>query len=206
MITKEMILAGFLNGIVRLENEANLGGTVCRIGDYWFYFGGESADNSSAEDYLRNVPIEDIVCEVASVLEEFAQNPDEFGDEYKYYEAFLKEELPDAVLLQMPADAALTRKEVERILAYLAPEDREFSMLHFEGENVYAEGFIMDEPSEKHLMFNVGEHSLFGDQIRRILDDVKLETAEACYTICGVKLKLLYPEVQENEGIYHAET
>ena len=66
-------------------------GTVCAIGDdgYWFYFGGATAAEENPEEYLRKVPIEDVVSEVFAELEDFRKNHDTFGDEYAYYAAIL---------------------------------------------------------------------------------------------------------------------
>lgn len=86
------IRRGIASGVVRFIVDPNLeSGTVCAIGDYWFYFGGETAEHESPKEYLKHVPIEDVVGEIISVLNEFLLDEDTFGDEYKYYEAVLKE-------------------------------------------------------------------------------------------------------------------
>lgn len=60
-------------------------GTVCNIGDSWFYFGGLTAEQSTPKEYVNNVPLQDIVEEVYEVLKDFSED-EEFIDEYKYYE------------------------------------------------------------------------------------------------------------------------
>lgn len=67
-------------------------GTVCQIGDNWFYFGGATAAELGPEEYKKNVPVEDILNEIYEVLACF--RVDEcFCDEYDYYDAYLSEHL-----------------------------------------------------------------------------------------------------------------
>ena len=61
-------------------------GTVCQIGDNWFYFCGLTAEEMNPQEYIENVPIEDITNEVFDVLEEFKTV---LPDEYLYYELYL---------------------------------------------------------------------------------------------------------------------
>ena len=57
MITKEKISAGLKERLVTLEVDPNMGsGTVCRIGDWWFYFGGETAEEMNPDKFLKCVP------------------------------------------------------------------------------------------------------------------------------------------------------
>lgn len=91
MITAEQIKEGIENGAIEFIEDPNAEyGTVCSIGDSWFYFGGETAEEESPEEYLKHVPIDDIVAEVADVLNEFRLQSETFGDEYTYYEHILK--------------------------------------------------------------------------------------------------------------------
>ena len=93
MITKRMVRDGIRNGSIRFVTYPNMEvGTVCQIGEHWIYFGGETAEGMQPEDYLRAMPMEDIVNEVFDVLEVFRRNGKVFGDEYAYYEAFLIEQ------------------------------------------------------------------------------------------------------------------
>ncbi len=60
-ITIKQIERGIQNGVIRFISDPNMGyGTVCEIGDYWFYFGGESAGEEEPEDYVKNVPLDDL--------------------------------------------------------------------------------------------------------------------------------------------------
>lgn len=92
MISATQIKNGIATGVVHFIVDPNLGsGTVCAIGDNWFYFGGETAEQESPSEYLEHVPVDDIVREIMAVLSDFLVDEDTFGDEYKYYEAVLKE-------------------------------------------------------------------------------------------------------------------
>lgn len=89
MITKNKILSGINEHLVSFVINPNMEcGTVCQIGDSWFCFGGLTADEMNPEEYLANVPIEDIVQEVLDVLNDF-QTDAELKDEYDYYDAIL---------------------------------------------------------------------------------------------------------------------
>lgn len=89
MITKELIRKGIERHLVTFEVDPNMSsGTGCRIGDGWFYFGGQEAEEASPEEYVKNVPMDDIVSEIFDVLNDF-RNIDEFKDEYDYYEYIL---------------------------------------------------------------------------------------------------------------------
>lgn len=91
MITKNMIHMGYIQGIVQLVISPNDDGVVCQIGDGWFYFGGHTAaECDSVEEYKHDIPVETIIDEIYSVIDEFGRESD-FKDEYDYYEAYLRE-------------------------------------------------------------------------------------------------------------------
>lgn len=86
MITRETIKRGFDVGAVRL---AVIDGIVCFIGDNWFYFGGETAENySDVESYIKDVDFDEIVDSIVRTLYELST---EFEDEFAYYDAYLSE-------------------------------------------------------------------------------------------------------------------
>lgn len=91
MITKQMIAEAYDKGIAKLVASPNEDGTVCQIGDNWFYFGGETAEGVAPEVYETAVPMNDIIDEIFAVLGDFQKSGDELLDEYKYYECYLKE-------------------------------------------------------------------------------------------------------------------
>lgn len=91
MITQKMIAEGYHSGIVKLVDSPNGDGTVCQIGDNWFYFGGEAAEGVSPEEYKKNVPEDGIIDEIYFTLKDFNESGEEYADEYAYYEAYLNE-------------------------------------------------------------------------------------------------------------------
>ena len=89
MITKEKIKAGLREGVVRLTTDPNMGsGVVCQIGELWFYFGGETAEDMTPEEYMKCVPEGEIADEIFEALESFKTAG--FEDEYEYYEERLE--------------------------------------------------------------------------------------------------------------------
>lgn len=97
MINLKMIADGYAAGIIKIIDSPHEDGAVCQIGDIWFYFGGEEAESSSAEEYKKNVPDADIINEIFSALEDFKISGDEFLDEYMYYECYLSERLQGTI-------------------------------------------------------------------------------------------------------------
>ena len=89
-ITEKEILSGLQSGRVRLViNPLQESGTVCRIGEHWFYFGGQTAEEMTPEEYRRCVPDEDIAREIAETLADFRRHS-EFLNEYRYYLYYLR--------------------------------------------------------------------------------------------------------------------
>ena len=93
MITKSMVGQGYDKGVVKLNISPHNDGIVCRIGDYWFYFGGLTAEEyDDVEKYKKDIPRDTIIDEIFEVLNDFDfRHTEEFMDEYNYYEAILKE-------------------------------------------------------------------------------------------------------------------
>ncbi len=93
MITKQMIADGLAKHLVQLVTDPNEGaGTVCQIGEWWFYFDTDEAPNLEPDAYVSNVSIADIVDKIFDTLQDF-KTDDTFKDEYDYYEAVLSEGL-----------------------------------------------------------------------------------------------------------------
>ena len=93
MITKELIRKGIESKVIRFKSDPDGidgRGTVCAIGEYWFYFGGLTAEELTPDEYQENVPMEEIIDEIFDVLEDF-RNTDGFEDEYEYYQRLLNE-------------------------------------------------------------------------------------------------------------------
>lgn len=91
MIRFEQVMDGMEHGDIAVVDSPNDDGAVCQIGENWFYFGGQEAEDMTAAEYLANVPKDEIAKEILGTLEDFRHDPD-FADEYGYYEAFLREQ------------------------------------------------------------------------------------------------------------------
>lgn len=90
MITKKMVKTGFERAIITLEEDPNMeSGTVCRIGDHWFYFGGEDAEAMSPAEYISKTNGRKIVDDIYTALSELEDAG--MNEEYAYYEAVLRE-------------------------------------------------------------------------------------------------------------------
>lgn len=134
MITKEMVRDGFHGGHIRLVVDPNMDhGTVCQIGNHWFYFGGETAEGMQPDEYLRAVPAKDIVSEVFETLDDFRLSGEEFEDEYAYYEAYLIERMEPSVSTLQERDTELERLWAEFADVPMDPETEEMEepFLHF---------------------------------------------------------------------------
>lgn len=91
-ITKEQLLDGISHGTVKFIVDPNMGnGTVCQIGENWFYFGGLTAEEEAPEEYLRNSDQDENIRLILDVLDGFSKDCEELRDEYLYYEAILSE-------------------------------------------------------------------------------------------------------------------
>lgn len=91
MITKEMVRDGIHNGSICFVKDPNMEhGTVCQIGDDWFYFGCLKAEELDPDEYVESMPEDDVVGLVFNTLEEFREDG-VFDDEYAYCEAYLTE-------------------------------------------------------------------------------------------------------------------
>ena len=92
-ITKDMLKTGLDVGCVSLILDPNMeSGTVCQIGEHWFYFGGQTAEEMTPQEYLNNIPKDDIISEISDALEGL-KNDLGCTDEYQYYNAVLREHL-----------------------------------------------------------------------------------------------------------------
>lgn len=91
MITEDMVREGIRNGSVRFVRDPNMDhGTVCQIGDNWFYFGRLKAEELDPDEYITEMPEDDVAALVFDALEQI-RNDGAFDDEYAYYEAYLTE-------------------------------------------------------------------------------------------------------------------
>ena len=87
-ITRKMIEKAYEEGLVKIIDSPHDDGTVCKIGEYWFYFGGETEAEMTASEYIANVSKENIINEIITVLDDF-YGDETFEDEYGYYFAII---------------------------------------------------------------------------------------------------------------------
>ena len=53
MITEDMVRSGVREHLITFIVDPNMGsGTVCSIGDSWFYFGGQEAEDAAPEEFV----------------------------------------------------------------------------------------------------------------------------------------------------------
>lgn len=91
MITKGQIKTGIQENAVRFIIDPNMGhGTVCEIGEHWFYFGGKTAEEENPSEFLQSADPDEVIDSIVEALEGIRDDLDG-GDEYRYYEAVLKE-------------------------------------------------------------------------------------------------------------------
>lgn len=80
---------GISKKIIRLVGDSE---TACQIGDYSFWFGGETAEKYSAKEYAAVISEDTIVKEIYATLSEFGRLED-YADEYAYYAYYINEHL-----------------------------------------------------------------------------------------------------------------
>lgn len=84
MITKDMIKEALEKGVAKLT-AIDGGETVCQIGEYWFYFGGTTAEEVGPDDYINVVGLDDTAREIAEAIDGLWET------EQAYYRAVLSE-------------------------------------------------------------------------------------------------------------------
>ena len=170
MITKEKIKMGLADGVVKLvTNPTFETGTVCQIGENWFYFGGETADDMSPDEYIAKIPTSDIVREIYDVLDDF-KNSGEFMDEYLYYDRVLDEsasltpnyavscsysdeDYATIYLFQTEMEAKEFLKTTLESTAQLYPESRKFET----SDGLYGSLLSASAEDHYHAVFQIGK-------------------------------------------------
>lgn len=134
MISKEMVRDGIHNGSIHFVKDPNMEhGTVCQIGDDWFYFGCLKSEELDPDEYVESMPEDDVVGLVFNTLEEFREDG-AFDDEYAYYEAYLTERWSALNMDTLQTrDAKLERLWAEFADVPMDPETEEMEepFLHF---------------------------------------------------------------------------
>lgn len=150
MITHQMIVDGYRKGIVKLVDSPNGDGTVCQIGDNWFYFGGEAAEGVSPEQYRNDVPEDGIIDEIYFTLKYFHEDGGEYLDEYMYYEFFLNESKRQRAhrsgVIRRVDDLGriVIPKEIRKALKIREGEPVEISLSN-DGKSIMLEKVVEDE-------------------------------------------------------------
>lgn len=126
MITEDMVREGIRNGSVRFVRDPNMDhGTVCQIGDNWFYFGHLKAEELDPDEYVKATPEADVVGLICNTLDEFRKSGETFEDEYAYYEACLNEQRAKAIPTLKERDKRLERLWAEFGDVPMNPETEE---------------------------------------------------------------------------------
>lgn len=125
MITEDMVREGIRNGSVRFAKDPNMEhGTVCQIGEDWFYFGCLKAEELDPDEYITEMPEDDVAALVFGALEQI-RDDGAFDDEYAYYEAYLNEQRAKAIPTLKERDKRLERLWAEFGDVPMNPETEE---------------------------------------------------------------------------------
>lgn len=91
---KDLVKLGYEQGLVKLVCKIHpYEGIVCTIGDFWFFFGGETAEGySSVEDFKKDIPEESFLTDIYNTLKNFEKCA-HLSDEYQYCITYIKEYL-----------------------------------------------------------------------------------------------------------------
>lgn len=88
-ITKEEIVSGLQNGIVRIINNASDRCISAMIGEHWFYFTGMEDESMDAELYLKRYNYDEIAAMIHDTINQ-APIKDAYDDtEWRYYKCIL---------------------------------------------------------------------------------------------------------------------
>lgn len=91
----DIIKTGIDSGIVKLVKNPNADrGTVCQIGDSWFYFGGLTAEEEDPEEFIQNADTDEVADDISYALLDL-WNSSEGEDEALYYACFLQEHVSE---------------------------------------------------------------------------------------------------------------
>lgn len=93
IISKEMILKGLENGVVKIINNPNDREIAAQIGEKWFYFAGQENNDLPAKEYLELYTNEEIAEYIEAVINEepIKGYSEEDASEWLYYRAILLE-------------------------------------------------------------------------------------------------------------------
>lgn len=89
MITREMVEQAYEEDIIKLIDSPNDDGTVCEIGDHWFYFDMIHGEDFFSVSYKENFTTGYILDRIYDALESMRLCPDDYSSEYAYYESYI---------------------------------------------------------------------------------------------------------------------
>lgn len=93
MITKNMVRVGIKENLIRfVSNPDSVTGTVCEIGDEWFYFGNAETEKKTPTEYLAGTTSDEIVVDVFQTLNDMREQ-EALSDDYAYYESVIRDGL-----------------------------------------------------------------------------------------------------------------
>ena len=163
MITFDMVKSGYNSGLIKLIVSPHNDGIVCSIGDNWFYFGGQTAEEyKDVEKYKKDIPKDDIIKSIFEVLEEFQI---EFEDEYHYYEYYLRENgvvsrydnVNISLWGRLGVQIDMTPEEFDIIQKNdVAARDLLVRLIKSDRCSLYGESYFPPEPNEEYISEELG--------------------------------------------------
>lgn len=128
MITLNMVKKAYEADIIKLIDSPNDDGTVCKIGEHWFYFDANHGEDYFSENYKEFFATSYIVAKIFDTLDDMRQNPREFGTEYTYYESYILQELNlnNEHLMRM----RLAAKKISEILDWTSKAKCEYIIMN----------------------------------------------------------------------------
>lgn len=118
VITKSLVKAGYEQNIVKIVDAC--GGIMCEIGEYSFFFAGIEGEETTANEYKKNVSVNDIINEIYDTLEAFGGDED-FREEYDYYYFYLIENVSQKTTVYVVSE--VIEREISKPIIFQTWED-----------------------------------------------------------------------------------
>lgn len=110
-ITKELVTEAYRKGVIKLEVDPLLeSGTVAFVGEVFFDFGGQIADEYGPESYKALVPEETIIREIYEAINDLRI------DEYNYILCHIYEQLPEAVTRIVKSESVVQSMDTDVLI------------------------------------------------------------------------------------------
>lgn len=123
-----MLKQAYEEGIVKLIDSPNDDGTVCEIGEHWFYFDMIHGEDFFSVNYKENFTTNYILDRIYDVLESMRFFPDDYGTEYAYYESYMLEHLKASNKKQ--TQMRLAAKKMSEILDWTSKAKCEYIIMN----------------------------------------------------------------------------